>query len=338
MISLIDILSRNNSHFFFNYSILNEIKKKVNYCCLENNEDIIDKCKKENIEIKQVKVSAYYTLTTVTAFLKVVLNNPSKNIVILAIDNLIMPLLFVVFFPFMKKKKYSIILHNNYLTLKNNSLKRVLFKFFVFLYKPKLIVLSPFLKEEYEKEVFCNLSIKSVFHQNYSNFLEPTFSKNKNIIISSPSSHSKIIFQSTFLNHIDFNIVKESRIKFRFVKQNENNRLFNNYIEYSKRPENSEKYYSFIKAADYIFFPLSKEANYRASGVLMDALTVGVNFIGPNVGHFKDIYKEFGLGILYDKYEDLNNILPKLENKRIEITNRFLKETNVKKLINLFYE
>jgi hypothetical protein len=52
--------------------------------------------------------------------------------------------------------------------------------------------------------------------------------------------------------------------------------------------------------ADFVVFPDTEEAEFRASGTLIDTLSSGATFIAPRRGYFKEFE---GCGILYEKGE-----------------------------------
>jgi hypothetical protein len=102
------------------------------------------------------------------------------------------------------------------------------------------------------------------------------------------------------------------------------------------RPINLLDYYKYIKSVHFILFPIDEDLNTRTSGVLIDALSLGVNFIGPNLGHFKDINDTFGLGVLYENYNELENIFLNLRKHINPDVDVFIKNTTVNKLIRQF--
>ena len=344
IISVIDLISINNGHEMFNFSILNElnlsVNEKVNFFSMESNDKIFKRIKKSNIQLIKIKENYSYVFRTIFFFYKNIVLNKSKKIVFLAFDNSLLPLLFLLNFLFLlfQNKKITIILHNNILTYKKNKLKKTIFKIFINIYKPKIIVLAPFIKNEFD-QLFSYNNIICCFHQNYKHLLE------KNIInlnsskllkpkirVAISSTHSKV-----FLKHKLYDLIKNEQDDSFFVsyvgeKINYDSKFFVNI----ERPTNLSDYYKYIKNSDFIFFPIDGDLNSRASGVLIDALSLGVNFIGPKIGHFKDINESFGLGILYENYNELQNIFLNLRNHINPDVDFFIRSTSVNKLIRHF--
>ena len=133
IISVIDLISINNGHEMFNFSILNElnlsVNEKVNFFSMESNDKIFKRIKKSNIQLIKIKENYSYVFRTIFFFYKNIVLNKSKKIVFLAFDNSLLPLLFLLNFLFLlfQKKKITIILHNNILTFKKNKLKKTIF-------------------------------------------------------------------------------------------------------------------------------------------------------------------------------------------------------------------
>lgn len=344
--SYIDLVSRNNGHFIFNLSIFYSLSKVdnfyFNFYCLDSNLNIEKKGNLFNLCLIKVKDKGSYFWTTVIGFYKSVLNNNSKKIIFLTFDNSLHPLLCLLLYPvnLIRKKKITVLLHNNITTFKNVKWKKNLFNFFLKVVQPKIVLLSPFLLEEF-KNLFDYDNVHYTFHQNYKELLKSeAFNLNENkliknkVIVSLSSSHSKIFSSREIHNHLANAFVFKKKGLIRFVNDNVSEKN-ESHIEQLSRPKCILDYYSYIYSSDYMFFPLDFEANHRASGVLMDALSVGVSFIGPNTGHFKDINTNFDVGLLYDKYSDLPNIFDSLNKSSMGNLPKILKETNVVNLISI---
>ena len=72
------------------------------------------------------------------------------------------------------------------------------------------------------------------------------------------------------------------------------------------------EYFQAIADSDYVAFPLETDVDYRASGILADAITMQTPVLAPNRGHFREIYSKNGLtrgGWLYNDTDDLEGIL-----------------------------
>ena len=344
--SFIDLSSKDNGHLVFNLSILYEYKTRINnnfiFFCFPSNIDIINWCKELEIQNVVLKEPNNYLLRTLINFYRTVVCEKSKKIVLLAIDNSLIPFLFLInsIFIILARKKITIILHNNLETLYRVKWKRLMFKIFLKIFNPKLITLSPFIQKELHKCLnYSNIPI--VFHQNYIDLFNDVFkfklrrNNEERIIISISSSHSRILIKELSQNKSFFgNQIKhlEDRIRINYISMDTFDAKYIFLIK-NMRPNDIYDYYQYIYNSDYMLFPIDNSSNKRASGVLMDTLTLGVGFIAPNVGHFKDIKKNFNIGILYDDYSNLIEILCNLKKNNFCTNSNLISNTSSLKLL-----
>jgi hypothetical protein len=76
------------------------------------------------------------------------------------------------------------------------------------------------------------------------------------------------------------------------------------------------EYYSILKNADFCLFALDKTNKNRASGILMDCISVKCPVIIPNIGHFLE-YKFYDIGFVYEYLTEIKSILKKIDNNNI---------------------
>ncbi|MBI5713658.1 MAG: hypothetical protein HZC38_09585 [Chloroflexi bacterium] len=70
-----------------------------------------------------------------------------------------------------------------------------------------------------------------------------------------------------------------------------------------------QEYFQAIAHADYVVFPRGNETAYRASAVLIDAITLETPVLAPDEGHFREMVSRDGLmkgGWLYNHQDDLS--------------------------------
>jgi hypothetical protein len=349
-IYVLDPVCINNSHYAFNLSILKnhnliKLNTKVSFSCYESNTKIINLCKKTGINVSPVKEHSSYIRRVFIFFYKSFYSKSllkSDKIILFAIDNTLLPLLFLLnffLFPFLQKK-ITIISHNNLYAIKKSNLKRIIMKLFLILYQPKVVLLSPSLSKEFGNILKYN-NIFTFFHQNYRNEVLKSISLIKGVpLINSPivilvsSGHSA--------NFID--MVKANFDSIKALTSQSNNKVIIKYIskvpfeiteinsilfELADKPIDMVSYYEMILNVDYVLFPKDEIANTRASGVLMDTLSVGTNFIAPDVGHFKDININYDIGFLYKDHSELFHLINKLSEKK---RSNNLKQKNINNL------
>lgn len=340
---IIDFSSKINGHFMFNASILNglvsSLGQNLKFYSNETNNKIFKFCRQNNIPNFKFNEKNSYLETVTIAFYRSIILNKSKKYILLAFDNSLLPFLFILNAFLLKSRKIelTIILHNNLDTLKKNKFKMILFSLFLKIYKPKIILLSPFMGVEFKK-IFKYDHFEAIFHQNYHNFIKQNFpdikmKKLNKIYISISSSHSKIFLKDKIYKHFSQSKNGETLLV-QYVCNNDSLVDNKTLLKKNEKLENEYDYLNYIYNSDYIFFPQDESANMRASGVLVDTLSLGTNFIGPNVGHFKDINMKFGIGILYNNYLELPSILEKLKKEKKTRNNKFLENTKVENLLN----
>lgn len=87
--------------------------------------------------------------------------------------------------------------------------------------------------------------------------------------------------------------------------------LFGSNVKLLNRRLSCREYFQSIADSDYVAFPLVSDVDYRASGILADAITMQTPVLAPNRGHFREIYNTNGLkgGWFYNDTDDLERIL-----------------------------
>lgn len=340
-ICVIDPICKNNEHFMFNLSLLKYFSthnsdKKANFFCYESNNLIIDECRKLNVTpISKKDYSSSHIKRVSTFFFNVFYSGKvlrSKKIVLLAIDNTVIPLLFILnlfLLPFFHKK-IVIISHNNLYTLKTSKGKRILFKIFLTLYQPKIIFLSPCFADEFREKIYKK-NIYGYFHQNFQNIISNLYTIVNKKKEDNNNEYSKVILVSKsyvgfFLSLFNDNYEKfndhnlNTGIKVKYISDVELGFLPNASISFERVniPKDMETYFNLINASDFVFLPENFIANHRASGVLMDSLSLKTNFIAPAVGHFKDIYDKYNIGFVYNNPEEFVDIINEILNNKIK--------------------
>jgi len=369
-IYIIDPICRNNDHYFFNFSILNECKfyieeKKIkfDFWCFNSNNRIIEVSNKIGINVYQGKEYKFYILHILISFIKIFYSRrllKSHRVILLAIDNTLIPLLLVlniILIPILFKK-ITLISHNNLNTIKTSLLKKYIMKCFLILYQPRVVLLSPSLADDFRRSTKYK-KVFGFFHQNFFNLINEitqfNYSKQKKVFSESiinilvTSGHSKRIID--LINNNIEQIRKstlsiECKINIKYISNTRLNvdNINNLYFERIERPNDMKTYYKLINDLDYVFFPKDDVANDRASGVLMDSLTVCTNFIAPNVGHFKDVNNKYSFGLLYNNYNDLITLIE--NNRELEKSKQidekkicdFYKDTNSKILADFIFK
>lgn len=336
-ITVIDPICVNNDHFLFNLSVLNKTEflkpvSRIRFWAYESNASILTNCKQLGYNVFPLKeYSSYFKRIFVSFFRIFWSKSPFKaeKIIFLAIDNTLIPLFFLInlfLIPFLFKK-ISIVSHNNLHSAKTNFFKRILLRSFLYCYQPRVILLSLSLADEFKKVTRYN-KVFGFLHQNFLEFTSNCEVK-KNIsghgdLIKIFVAHSHSGFFIEIINR-NIELIREKttniakNVLFEYISETNLEVVNINSIVFKRisRPRDMATYFGLVVDADYIFFPMEMIGNTRASGVLMDALTVGTSFIGPNVGHFKDLNSEYNFGFLYNDLNELFSLVADIANGKV---------------------
>ena len=120
--TVIDFLSRNESHLNFNLTFLKGLEGLNDDVCLIANQTQVRRLEAANIV--SFKDSLKWKKRSFNGFLKL-LKHRTSRITILAADNYLVPILLFLFFPFFRKSQITFVLHNNVRPLSFNTKKRI---------------------------------------------------------------------------------------------------------------------------------------------------------------------------------------------------------------------
>lgn len=304
-ITVVDFLSSGNSHFNFNLSFLWSLKNiglDVHFIGLKSHLDLLDR---EWLNKYPVLTNEKSWKKRVFSVFKKTLKSCSGDLIILAFDNVVTTILFLLTFPLFRKVNFTIVLHNNLNGLVRGGVKAIPFKIFLKVFQPKVICLS--------KEAFNTLhtmgmgnSAKYLPHMNNEHLSYSTVEVDLNfdkINIVVFGRHCEefmkdIVPKLDFANmkNIDFHVYKNITITDP-----------NPHLIIHKEWVSNNRMRSILNQADYCFFGL-KNDNLRASGIFLDAITAKCPMISKNIPPFN----EFNLGksaIYYNSINELNHVL-----------------------------
>ena len=311
---VVDFLSKGNSHLNFNKSFLEALKQiGFNVSFL----GAISHCKL--IQLKEINKTSVKTndlnwkTSVFRCFKTFVFSKKPNEIIIVCFDNYISISLLLLAYPFLFRKKFTLVFHNNLSSLIIGGFKSYPFKFFIKLYNPKILILS---KNGFNQFNSLNLS-KKVFlipHMNYKHLYEPLEISKKEtpfITISVIGRHCQTfmdqITSSVKLSAFDF-------IKFNIYKNIPTNKQYSNVKIHTKWLDNYELN-KVLSESDFCFFGKQKDT-LRASGILLDAVTSGCPIIAPNQAPFNelDINK---IGYFYNSINELKEVFEKINTHKI---------------------
>ena len=318
-ILILDTVSSGTSHLIFNTTIIksfivSNLSENIDVLideeqrCLINEKSAIKKVNfikgVSNARNNKSKYSYFVSkIKNQIKTVKTVRKNKPHVIFVLASDNLLTP-----FSLFLCKKTYKIdvfvILHNNIDGSKNSRLKRYIWKL-VFKNKIKGIVLSEFIQEYANKLFKYNPYLLS--HPTYkdietSNQVLYNNNNNKKSDFLLLGRHSFFFYEDSF-NERFFEEVVASKEKINLslgkigLKSNIPNLKI---IEYSN-PLSHKEYWSLLSTTKFLIIPPQAGRRLSASGVHLDAITMGIPTIAPRQGTFIENTPELGKKLLYNE-------------------------------------
>jgi len=331
--AVVDLISVGKSHAQFNQLILHNLidnyQQNVGY--YHANEGVFND---QNLTEKLAGVNRYnsrlYVHRFLNFFFKELFFRRKSRYIFLANEMTLFPIILVCLYPFISfnKPAFNLILHNNLVTLQKSNTKRIFFRFFFKLYEPKCYVLAPFLEKDYYR-LFGEQLVQSVWHPNYSEVINRfrilRTGSNMKIRVGVAKTHQG---DEKFIASL-FSLSLKLKFSVHLVSPSINfDPDVGSELYRVENLDSLEEYYSFLSEMDIMAFPIDEDLNKRASGVLMDCLSLGKSFIGPKLGMFKDISEQYGLGILYEDYENMKNISALKREFNRDKWKRFIEDTD----------
>ena len=253
------------------------------------------------------------------------------RILFLSLDNFAVPLLLLLLYPCLFRNSVSFIIHNNLTTLITNRFKAFLHNLVVKIYKAKIYVLTNEMKRIYDTEVARNNASICIPHPNYDELIKISPAQDIlqggkiNIIIL--GRQAKIIApwlnsqQLDAYQNLHFTITYSGKL-IDWIKS-DNITVISEKVSYNE-------YYSILLQADFTLFAMEDKASNRASGILMDSISMRCPVIAPRLGHFLEL-QNYGIGFFYNDYSELKNILALINEKgtrRVQYNEEFKEALN----------
>lgn len=327
-IILLDPLNKNTSHVYFNASILIGLLdcNMAVSCILKKSH--LDQLKRiiDHKKITTIKKESFF-LGCVSAIFNLLRKSSFRrnHIILLSYDNTIVPLLLIFFYPILSSNKLSLITHNNLQTITSNLIKKRIHIFLIKLYKATPIVLTKYMHEKY-KSNFNNINVILFIHPNYKNILD--FEKNNNLLRNNRLTIAVIGRQAKllkgFIEGLDFS--RWENIDF-IVSLKEIDRNTKNNLLVFKERLSFDDYYSILSFSDFCLFANDESVLNRASGILIDCISLGCPIISSNQGHFEE-FSELNIGFNYTNYDEILSIFDKIQShnyKRDNFKKSFIK-------------
>lgn len=311
-ITVIDFLSKSSSHLNFNKSFLQAIPNNYEVSNFIGNQSHFNLLSTKSINAITIdKDQKAWTYRVMLLFFKAMFKS-NKNITVLAFENYLFPILCVVCFPFILRKKLTLVLHNNVPGLIKSRIKSIPFKLFIKIFNPQLICLTKKMNDELNKMGFKESSVW-IPHMNYRH-LGNNSSNNHSISFDSKKINIVLLGRQA-KNFSHYTLPKLKSVVF----QNIVFHLFHTEIEpsqnkgviiHSIRPS-QEEYLAILNICDFCFFP-DLNVGYRPSGILLDCIGNYCPVIAPKDGHFEE-FSDNNIGFFYES-KSLIKTLKEIDN------------------------
>lgn len=305
--TVIDFLSRKDSHLNFNLTFLKGIQSLDDDVCVIANHSHAQFFKEG--KIVTFKDSTNWVKRSFYGFLKLLQHRTSK-ITILASDNYLIPILLFLLFPFFRKSKITFILHNNIGPLSINTKKRIPFKLVSKVLKMKMICLTEDGLRELQKIGFEKQAVL-IPHFNFKHL-----SKNSgDSVLKLKTNKSNILLigrqANLFISKIlpQLNLNEYPNLHFIVCSGKTTNSKYENLELITDRLDENE-FDKYLELTDFALFP-NYDIRYRASGILLDCISKSCPIIAPKDGHFKE-YAENTIGESYQDITELKTGLSKI--------------------------
>ncbi|MFR0677342.1 hypothetical protein [Dysgonomonas mossii] len=320
-ILFIEPLCKDKEHLSFNSDLINHLKQasQISFCgekqYLQNIEAELIKLQ-ESYCIQYEKFSIKELIRRYIFIWKTIANNIDRYSTFLfsSFDNTLFSIFSILFFFLgcykMRKKSNILFIHNNIYSLKKNRLKKYLLKISIKFYNWKCIVLTEKMKMVFEQEMkYNNILLYPHPYYTVKRIEKKNLETIKLILIGRQADWA---IKSSFLDNLidELNKINTKKIELHIstAKQITYQVNFPLYI-YPKLSK--EEYDQLFNIASFVMFPYNYSDIYRASGVLMDAISFNTSFIAPKVGHFTDF---LDCGFFYSNVNEISVILSEILN------------------------
>ncbi len=319
-IVFLDPINKGYSHVYFNASILSLFKAVPGKTILIGDRgqvrNVLTLAKADNIAPSFISVKSALKRKVLALFLTLLKSVfRSKDICFLSFDNTIVPLFLITFRPLLFRSRLTLIVHNNLDTLLKNPLKRRLHRIALSLYNGRSIVLTKKMYEIYS-DLFPQIRCAFLPHPNYIGLIK--FSYKRNLVNTGTINILLLGRQAKLLTSVlpKLNLERHKNITFITSLSSENYPLHIPNVKFLPRKPDFDEYYTLLREADFVLFANDDDLANRASGILIDCISLSCPIIGPAKGHFLEFGSEFGF--LYDSYSSLRGVLEKINDGKIK--------------------
>lgn len=309
-ILFIEPLCREKEHLAFNSDLIQHIQQlhEISFCggsqYARNLEDRVNEFQSEyttayNAPSGKELIKRYFFIW------KTILKNIDKYSALLfsSFDNTFFSLFSILFYPIggyrMKKKSNILLIHNNLHTLKNNRIKRYLLKTSIRLYHWKCIVLTEKMHSIFQQLMNSDAYFYPHPYYKVEYTADTTIDTVRLLLVGRQAEYA---IKSSFLGDLisEINRITATGTNKRQVELHISSAMDipqnNNFPIYTYPKLTHGEYSNLFNSASFILFPYNYSDTFRASGILMDAISFETPFVAPQDGHFEE-YR--GCGFLY---------------------------------------
>ena len=241
--------------------------------------------------------------------LRIIKREKPDRILFVGVEYTIFPLFASVFlskYIFQHKLDLYVLLHNLY-RIKRSRIKHILWKIMFNFLDLQCIVLADTVQIKF-KELFLNRLSFFWKHPTYGHLILWLINKNVNsefftkdgvIRLLLVGRQGALAISNGFLDRFAVmcqRITKLTGKKFEIIVASTfspkvKHKVLAN-VKLLNRRLSDQEYFQIIADSDYVVFPFVNDIDYRASGILADAITMQTPVLAPKAGHFKEICSE----------------------------------------------
>lgn len=335
---LLDPLSVGVSHVSFNETMTKAILKAKSVSsvhlilsqtqlCQKRFNDITSSEKVNSINAlnnDKINTSRFiYSIKMLSLFFRLLFSikkNKPNTLFLLAADNFYSPI-FLLLIKTLFNLQIKIVLHNNIENIKSSTFKIKLWSL-VLTKNVTGIILSKFVLN-HSKQLFNNkVNIKLLPHPSYEHIIgQQNFSNNQSyksdfLVLG---RHSEFFYQDNFYKSFcnACSKIKTNDNTILIIRKTDKIKASNSIFSTKEYqfPLTDNDYWQMLNNTKFVIIPPQAAKRITASGVHIDALSIGTPVIAPNIGTFKENVPKIAESLLYDE-----NSIEKTLIKALELT------------------
>lgn len=307
MVFLTDPICLNEEHLNFNAQILTLLREEVTELQWIGDKKYGDKLFGRSMPDAKETIDFRPSFSFVEAvrrydyiFSSLARERNVRKIFFLSFDNTVFPLFCILWSRFLTGKSVVCIVHNNLKTLEQSRVKRALFRLLNKLVPVRYVVLTESMLD-IANRVLATAKVSLLYHPFFDMPAKVVGANEKTFLVVGRQA-TRFVSDGHYETFLSACRQHPATLRIRLVLGLPRDSTIQ--LPSHNSPEvvvvygfiSGADYNTFFQTSNFFIFPDSEDAEYRASGTLMDSLSSGTVFIAPDNGHFRQFR---GCGIFY---------------------------------------